>query len=565
MYCITAVDIVATGALPGFPPWVRVQYVEQELPGTDLTPVEYVLKFDYERTRLLLEEEEITSNEDADVDGARISEIYERLEQIDAFNAESRAEQTLQKLGFTKALLDTATKDLSGGWKMRVALAGAIFMEPDLLVLDEPTNHLDVLASEWLKRFLSKKYEGTVLFVSHDRSFLNVVATDIIEFRDHKLFYFAGSYDEYRAFLDEQRKHVQRDAQAREKNVGKMRKFVEKQQQDARAGKEDAKKAKMIRSKVKRIHRHQEGAKNSVAFSYSQLKYSDLDAIKNAPKAYRTQASGIVQKVVAYDPGKPIAFSFHELPLCRPEELIMLSEVDIGYPPEGSASTSPDQTWQVIVSKINCSVTSNSRVATIGANGIGKSTLLKCMLRKIPAIRGDVKWHSSMTFGYYSQQEIEELDKSKTPVQLLVEKASTIPSFGGKFNELAARQWLGKFSLSASHQIQQVGTLSGGQKSRVVFALECMHKPNLMVLDEPTNHLDIESIEALGKAVKEFNGATVIVSHDIHFIASCCDELWILKEASRGRRNGSAEFTVQRDVDDFFEEFQKYLATQDLR
>lgn len=545
---------------------MRVQYVEQELPGTDMTPVEYVLKFDYERTRLLLEEEEITNDDERDVDGTRLSEIYERLEQIDAFNAESRAEQTLEKVGFSQEMLRLQTKDLSGGWKMRVALAGAIFMEPDLLVMDEPTNHLDVLASEWLKRFLSQKYKGTVLFVSHDRSFLNVVATDIIEFREHKLWYFAGCYDEYRTFLDEQRKHVKRNAQAREKNVEKMRRFVDKQQQEARAGKEDPKKAKMIRSKIKRMHRHGEGSKGGASFSYTQLKYSDLDAIKNAPKAYRSQALGIVQKVVAYDPGKPMAFSFHELPVCRPEDLIVMSEVDLGYPREGSSGDDRKGSWDVIVSKVNCTVTSNSRVAIIGANGIGKSTLLKCMLQKIPAIKGSVKWHSSMTYGYYSQQEIEELDKSKTPVELLVEKARHIPSLGGKFNELAARQWLGKFSLSASHQLQQIGTLSGGQKSRVVFALECLHKPNLMVLDEPTNHLDIESIEALGKAVNEFKGATVIVSHDIHFIASCCNELWILRQlARRSKERCPSQVTVVREVEDFFEEFQKYLATQDLK
>jgi len=547
---------MARGSLPGFPPWVRVQYVEQELQGSEDSPVEYVLKYDFERTRLLLEEEKLLNDESKDVEGKRLSEIYDRLDQIEAFDAPNRAEAALRSLGFDDRKLGLPTNQLSGGWRIRVALAGAIFMDPDILLMDEPTNHLDVLASEWLKRYLSTEYKGTIFFVSHDQSFLDTVSSDIIEFRNKKLYYFSGNYSEYRKFLSEQRRNVEKSASATQKKTEQMKKYVEKQRRDANKAKSDQKKQAQIRSKEKRIHKLSQGKNTGTSYSYSQLKYSDLDAIENAPAAYRTQASGKILKVQAYDPGKPVTFKFHECEKQQDHELINLSEVSGGY------ENSPP-----LFSQVTAQIMSSSKIALIGANGIGKSTLLKCMLGQLPLLEGEIR-SNVKNIGYFSQNEIEKLDKKLTAVEALIQRARQLSK--GTFSEVDARGWLGKFSLTGKQQLQKIETLSGGQKSRVVLALETLSEPSLVVLDEPTNHLDLDSIEALSKGIKDFGGAVVIVSHDIHFIAQCCKDLWILRKKKKKNRSMSknealSELTIIRDCDDFFREFNNYLKTQDIR
>mmetsp|Transcript_3469 Transcript_3469/g.5946 ORF Transcript_3469/g.5946 Transcript_3469/m.5946 type:complete len:836 (+) Transcript_3469:262-2769(+) len=535
---------IARGALPGWPPWLQVQYVEQELKGSDLTPVEYVLKYDFERTRLLAEEQELLTlleeDETADLKAqTRLSEVYERLEQISAWDAESRAEQALERVGFTKDLLEKTTEELSGGWRMRCALCGTLFMKPDVLLLDEPTNALDALGVAWLTQYLGNRdnFNGTVLVVSHDREFINTITDEMIILRKQQFTYFDGTYDEYREMVEQKRQGDASKLAVMEKKKSELRDYISEQQRAARDKKSkggDPKKQKQIRSRKKRIEK------------MDQHGFGTGDGRK-----FKQSVHGWYGQVAAVDfDEKPLHFKFPNTSIQNgPEKVLMqFDNVEYGWTPENP-----------LISSFSAQVVGGVRLGILGQNGVGKSTLLQLMEGSLQPLKGEVHVNvNRQGTAYYQQHMIASLPEDKSAVEMIL----ALPRGGGTMDcqtEEAARVYLGTYGLAGAKSTRPVGTLSGGEKARVVFALESYKLPQLLILDEPSQHLDMESIEVLSSAINAYNGTVIIVSHDRRLLAETCDSLWVFDSkskailpASRGPDEEREEF-VNKKYDEFLQ------------
>mmetsp|Transcript_12649 Transcript_12649/g.24531 ORF Transcript_12649/g.24531 Transcript_12649/m.24531 type:complete len:838 (-) Transcript_12649:34-2547(-) len=540
---------IATGALPGFPPYLRVQYVEQELKGSNMKPVDYVVKYDFERTRLMKEEEDLLAgmeDEERSPDQVhesqlRLQEVYERLEQISAWDADARAEAALRSVGFTNDLLEKTTQELSGGWRMRVALCGTLFMKPDVLLLDEPTNHLDALGVEWLMCYLNdrSKFEGTLLFVSHDRAFMNAVADQLIVLRNKQFTYFDGTYNEYREMLEQKRAMQANKLQAQQKKKDHLQEYIATQQRSARDRKSkggDTKKQKQIASKKKQIEK------------IDQMGLGRADG-----KKWR----------ISYDcEGLPSALDFDERPLnfnfptCaagpgRPEDiLVQLDEIRYGWPEQ------PD-----LIQNFTAQVPGNARIGILGQNGVGKSSLVKLMLQQ----PGSVQLRSgpsSISLGVpadrisvFEQNMINDLpeDNDLTPADLIL----SLPRGPGTVDCQTveqARVYLGGFGLTGNLALQPVRTLSGGQKSRLCIAREAYQRNRLWIMDEIESHLDLSSIERLQEGIEKYDGAVIIVSHDRAFLSEVCNILWLFDAKTK-----SIQVKTTKDPSEVLALYQDFL------
>ncbi|GBG24701.1 ABC transporter ATP-binding protein ARB1 [Hondaea fermentalgiana] len=519
---------IATGALPGFPPYLRVQYVEQELKGTDLKPLEYVVKYDFERTRLMKEEETLLEGMEDESRPAeeviktqeRLQEVYERLEAISAWDAEARAENALRDLGFTDALLNKTTNELSGGWRMRVALCGTLFMKPDILLLDEPTNHLDALGVEWLRTYLNdkSKFEGTLLFVSHDRAFMNAVADELIVLRNKQFAYFNGTYSEYREMLDQKRAMQSTKLQAQQKKKDHLQDYIASQQRAARDRKSkggDVKKQKQIASKKKQIEKidrmglgREDGKKWKQSYDCEGLP-SALD-VDERPLNFNFPPSNA-------GPGKP------------DEILVQFDGVAYGWPGQ------PD-----LVQGFTAQVPATARIGILGQNGVGKSSLVKLLLQQA----GSVELRTgpaSVSLGVdadkisiFEQNMINALPEADdlTPADLILSLPRGPLTVDCQTFE-QARVYLGGFGLTGDLATQPIRTLSGGQKSRLCIAREAYQRNRLWVMDEIESHLDISSIERLQEGIAKYDGAIIIVSHDRAFLAESCKTLWVFDSKTK--------------------------------
>jgi ATP-binding cassette subfamily F protein 3 len=470
--------------LEGFPRHIRIQLVEQEsaskLSKEERSVLEVVLAADYERSILLKEEKELAADEAAN--GAdhsfRLKEIYDRLVDIDSDTAESRARTILSGLQFPDDVMDGPAKALSGGWRMRTALAGALFMAPDLLLLDEPTNHLDLEAVIWLEHYL-EKYDKQMIVVSHDRNFLNAVTTDIIHLTQQKLMYYKGDYNTFENTMKENLRQQRKAYDAQQMKIQHMQEFIER----FRA---NAKKAPLVQSRVKALDK-------------------------------------ILRNELIDEPEDEHAFRMHfppPEPLGRP--IIAVEDVGFRYSPE-----SP-----LLFKDVHMGVDMTSRIGILGVNGSGKSTLINIMIGKLRANEGSVTMNPRLRVATFTQHHVDSLDLSKSAVQNMKEMFP-----GHEPDEF--RSHLGRFNLSGELAIKPTRTLSGGQKSRVGFAVMTWRLPHVVVLDEPTNHLDMETIDALIDALREYRGGVVIVSHDEHFVKSVCEELWVVGDEKVARFRGT--------------------------
>ena len=432
--------------------------VRQDLPDDDTSLLDIVLAADTERTELFKEAE---TAEDPD----RIAYIYTRLADIDAYEAPSKASIILSGLGFDIDDQARPISDFSGGWRMRVALAAALFQKPDLLLLDEPTNHLDFEAVIWLENYLMK-YEGTFIIISHDRETLNKVVTHIAHLDQLGLTMYTGNYDQFetryaqkmmshQALFDKQQAHKKR-----------MMDFVD------RFGAK-ASKAKQAQSRLKSIE-----------------KMDMVDAL-------------ITERATA--------FKFPQ-----PEEtsgpIITLDKVDIGYT-EG----------EPVLKAVNLSFTGDDRIALLGANGNGKSTLVKLISGELEAMKGNVVRDNKLRVGYFAQHQSDELDMESTPFNIL---RDAIPGTA----EHKLRAMLGKFGFDKSKSDTRVNELSGGEKARLLFCMMSHDAPHIMLLDEPTNHLDIDARAALIQALNGYDGCIILVSHDPHLVEAVADQLLLVKD-----------------------------------
>ena len=470
---------LAEGLIP-LPRHLHTVHVEQELDGDGRTPLQAVLQADGEREWLLATEQTLVDgDEETEKElGITLNEVYERLEELDSDNAEARAAQLLSGLGFDGDMQGKPTREYSGGWRMRIALARALFVKPDLLLLDEPTNHLDVHALTWLEFFLAA-WEKTVLIVSHDRGFLNKVTAYTIFLNGKRLRYYGGNYDTYLRVRAEHRAAHAAHQKQNERRQAHLKQF---------------------------ISRFGHGAKNMAKQAQSRMKM--LQKLQDEPC-----------EVDFDDPYLRLDFPCggHLPPPC-----ITVQDVSFGYPIDG-------EPLRVLYEKCDFGLDCDSRVAIVGPNGAGKSTFLRLLTGELEPTDGHVGRHSKLVVAKFTQHHIEMFDCEKNALNHMRD----LTHDGVSTEE--ARKYLGRFGLSGDLALNPIRVLSGGQKSRLAFAELAWRSPHILLLDEPTNHLDLETIEALAMALNQFDGGVVFVSHDERLIEMVADELWVVDKGEGGK------------------------------
>jgi ATP-binding cassette subfamily F protein 2 len=456
------------------PDHMDLYHLCEEAEPSDRTALEAVVDAIKAEMAALQEKEERIMEEFGPED-ERLEAIYERLEEIDPNTFESRAASLLYGLGFSKVMMERKTKDMSGGWRMRVALARALFAAPTLLLLDEPTNHLDLEACVWLEEYL-KNYKKCLVLVSHSQDFLNGVCTHIIWLTQQKLTYYTGNYDTFKKTVAEQ-------------EVVQMKKY-EKEQEDIRHLK---------------------------AFIASCGTYANL--VKQAKSKQKIldkmEEDGLTQPVYRE---RTFAFNFPETEKLPPP---VLPFVNVSFAYSGKPA---DMIYRNLEFGVDC----DSRIALVGPNGAGKSTLLKLMTGELTPTTGLVSRHTHLSVGRYHQHSMDQLNNDQTVLAFFQSQFPESPTF--RRTEEEWRTYIGRFGLTGKQQSMKIGMLSDGQKCRIVYAIICMGRPNMLLLDEPTNHLDIEAIDSLADAIKSFKGGLVLVSHDFRLIDQVANEIWVCEK-----------------------------------
>ena len=393
----------------------------------------------------------------------KLGDIQGKLAEMESDKAEPRAASILAGLGFSAERQQFATKTFSGGWRMRLALARALFCEPDLLLLDEPSNMLDVPSITFLSEYL-QGYPSTVLVVSHDRAFLNEVATDIIHQHSERLDYYrSANFDSFYATKEERRKVAKKEYENQMVQRAHLQAFIDKFRYNA--------------------------AKSSEA--QSRIKKLEKMPVLEAPEAEYS-----------------VKFTFPPVEKLSPP-IVQMSEVDFGY--------TADQT---LLKNVDLDVQLDSRIGIVGPNGAGKTTILKLLIGKLSASHGLITAHPRLRIGFFAQHHVDALDLNASAVSFMAK------NYPGKTDEDYRRQ-LGAFGITGTTGLQKMESLSGGQKSRVAFACLALTQPHILVLDEPSNHLDIEAMDALSQALNEFQGGVLMVSHDVTMLQTVCTSLWV--------------------------------------
>ena len=456
------------------PRGARIGGVAQEVPSSETSLLDTVLQADVERSALITEADTAT-------DPHRIAEIQTRLSDIDAWSAEARASSILKGLGFDDDDQKRPCSDFSGGWRMRVALAGVLFSQPDLLLLDEPTNYLDLEGALWLETYLAK-YPHTVIIISHDRDLLNRAVGGILHLEERGLTYWTGSYDQFARQRAEQRAILAATAKKQQARKDHLQSFVDRFRYKASKAKQAQSRLKMI-EKMDMVAAPEEAARRKFSFP--------------TPEALSPPIINIEGGVVGYG-DKPV------------------------------------------LKGLNLRIDQDDRIALLGKNGQGKSTLSKLLSGRLEKMAGHMATAGKLRVGYFAQHQVDELHIDETPLQhLRRERPDTAPT--------QLRSILAGFGLGVDQAETEVGRLSGGQKARLSLLLATLDAPHLLILDEPTNHLDIESREALMEALNEYTGAVVLVSHDMHLLSLVADRLWLVS-------NGTVE-----PFDDDLEAYRRFL------
>jgi ATP-binding cassette subfamily F protein 3 len=443
------------------PRHMRIGTVAQEAPGGQSSLVDTVLAGDRRRSALLSELEKAA-------DGHRIAEIHTRLGDIDAYSASARAKTILSGLGFREDLHGIPCAELPGGWRMRVALAAALFSNPELLLLDEPTNYLDLEGTIWLRSFI-RNYRYTAIVVSHDRDFLNQTVNSILHLDRGKLHFYSGDFDSF-----EMQRRERRDL------IGKLKKKQDKQRQH-------------LQSFVDR-------------FRYKQSKARQAQSRLKAIAKLKPIAEIVDDRV------GPFAFPDPQRPLNPP--LMRLDRVTAGYQPD-----------RPILSHINVQIDTDDRIALLGPNGNGKSTFAKLLSGRLPAVTGSLSQHPKLRIGYFAQHQLEELDGNLSPYEYFSRLMPTA-------TETQRRARLAMSGLGTELADARSATLSGGETTRLLLALATCQAQDLLILDEPTNHLDIDSRAALVLALNTYRGAVILISHDQHLIETVAEQLWLVAEGT---------------------------------
>jgi len=451
------------------PRQARIGYLTQDAPAGAASPFRTVLAAHAEREALLAEAE-------AAADPARLADIHERLNAIGAHAAPARAAKILVGLGFDEDMQAQPLDSLSGGWRMRVALAALLFSEPDLLLLDEPSNHLDLEATLWLESFL-KGYRGTTLLVSHERDLLNHVVDHVLHLEHGRTTLYPGGYDAF----ERQRRERQALAESmREKQLAqraRLQAFVDRWRAKAHS-------ARQAQSRMKALAR--------------------------------------MEPIAAAVEDPSLSFEFPSPAELKPP-LIVLDDAAVGYAP-----------GQPVLRRLGLRIDPDDRIALLGRNGNGKTTLARLLAGQLAAMEGEVTAAGKLRVGYFTQYQVEELDGTATPLQHM---ARLMPDAQPK----AVRAQLGRFGFSGDKAIMAVGKLSGGERARLALALVTRDAPHMLILDEPTNHLDVDAREALVQALGEYDGAVVVVSHDRHMLELTADRLILVNGGTATEFAGSLD------------------------
>jgi ATP-binding cassette subfamily F protein 3 len=473
----------------------RMAQVAQDMPETDMPATQFVIEGD---VTLLAAQQEVTASEESN-DGERMAHAYMALHDAGAHDAPARAQALILGLGFRTDELDNPVNSFSGGWRMRLQLARALMCPSDLLLLDEPTNHLDLDALVWLEAWL-KRYEGTMLVISHDREFLDAVTDVTIHIERAQLTRYGGNYSKFEDMRAEQMALQATAYSKQQEKVAHLQKFIAR-------FKAKASKAKQAQSRVKALER--------------------------------------MEKIGPVLADADFTFEFSE-PQNLPNPMLAMNEVSFGYPPPAAGGEPV-----TIVRNVSRSVLAGQRIGILGANGQGKSTVVKTIARDLKAISGEIIEGKGLNIGYFAQQELDVLRPADTPlehmIRLVRECTAQSRLSGQATREQDLRSFLGSFNFTGDQVKQAVGSMSGGEKARLVLCMIVWQRPNLLLLDEPTNHLDLATREALSMALNEFEGTVMLVSHDRALLRAVCDEFWLVS------RGGIEPF--DGDLDDY----QRYL------
>ena len=474
------------------PPQWRMAQVAQHMPETDEPATDFVLDGD---TRLSSLRDKLSKAERTG-DGMAIAQAHADLQDAGAHDAPARAQALILGLGFQVAELDRPVNSFSGGWRMRLQLARALMCPSDLLLLDEPTNHLDLDALVWLEAWL-KRYEGTLIVISHDREFLDAVTGVTLHIDNGTLTRYGGNYSQFEELRAQQLTLQQASFERQQAKIAHLQKFIDR-------FKAKASKAKQAQSRVKALER--------------------------------------MEKIAPVLASAEFTFEFQE-PANLPNPMLALTDAAFGYRSEDGAEST-------ILTGVSKTVLAGQRIGILGANGQGKSTLVKTIARTMAPLSGKVTEGKGLAIGYFAQQELDVLHPDDHPLGHMVRLAREL---GVDAREQDLRNFLGSFNFSGDMVLQAVGSMSGGEKARLVLAMIVWQRPNLLLLDEPTNHLDLATREALAMALNEFEGTVMLVSHDRALLRAVCDEFWLVGRGQVGPFDG--------DLDDY----QRYLLEESKR
>ena len=471
------------------PPRWRIGEVAQDMPETDEPATDFVLQGD---TRLMEAQAQLAQAE-LDDDGHAMAEAHHAISDAGGFEARPRAQAMLLGLGFKTAELEAPVNSFSGGWRMRLQLARALMCPADLMLLDEPTNHLDLDALVWLEAWL-KRYTGTMIVISHDREFLDAITNVTLHLDDTKLTRYTGNYTAFEEMRAERLTQAAAGYAKQQERIAHLQKFIDR-------FKAKASKAKQAQSRVKALAR--------------------------------------MERLGPVLTSADFQFEFRE-PLSLPNPMLAFSQVACGYRADDGNETR-------IIDGINRSVLAGQRIGILGANGQGKSTLVKTIIGDLPRLAGDITEGKGLSIGYFAQQELDVLSLDDGALMHMIRLAR---DKGPQAREQELRDYLGSFRFVGEMVTQAVGTLSGGEKARLVLAMLVWQRPNLLLMDEPTNHLDLTTREALSMALNEFEGTVLLVSHDRALLREVCDEFWLVTDGAVKPFDG--------DLDDY----QKWLLEQ---
>jgi len=439
------------------PTKARIASVAQETPHLPDPAIDFVLSGDEAVHAAIQMEANAFANEDWEA----VAEAHHRLEEVNGYDGSARAGRLLHGLGFAASAHETPVSDFSGGWRVRLNVARALMTPSDLLLLDEPTNHLDLDAVVWMEEWL-KRYDGTLLVISHDREFLDNVTTHTLHLHEGKAKLYVGNYTDFERQRAEHLRQQQIAHQKEQAERAHLQSFIDR-------FKAKASKAKQAQSRMKRL-----------------AKLAGTEAVRAERSLHITLPE----------------------PLKLPNSLLSLHDVEAGYGADA-----------VILHNVNFGLEAGDRIGLLGPNGAGKSTLVKTLVGELAPMTGERKAHPDMRIGYFAQHTVESLVFGTTPLDHLRKLAPDVAN-----QEL--RDFLGRWNFPGDRAFEVIDTFSGGEKARLALALIAYRRPNVMLLDEPTNHLDLDMREALAEALSDFDGAIVMVSHDRHLIGLVCDEYW---------------------------------------